>query len=89
MLRQYGNMSSATVLFVLEHMQQQLRTAHLVHGRANGHPRGPLSGVAMAFGPGLVVEVSRLTYVPPLPPLAAAEQLAHRHVLEPLRDGTL
>jgi hypothetical protein len=30
----------------------------------------------MAFGPGLVVEMCRLTYVPPLPPLAPAERLA-------------
>jgi alkylresorcinol/alkylpyrone synthase len=86
-LRQYGNMSSATILFVLEHLQQQLRTTSSAHGRTNGHVRGPLSGVAMAFGPGLVVETSRLTYVPPLPPLAVAEQMAHRHTLEPVRDG--
>ena len=91
-LRQYGNMSSATILFVLEHMQQQLRSAYPAspaYGGAHGHPRGPLSGVAMAFGPGLVVELSRLTYVPPLPSLAAAEQMAHGHVLEPVRDGTV
>jgi len=86
-LRQYGNMSSATILFVLEHLQQQLRTAAPANGHTNGHLRGPLSGVAMAFGPGLVVETSRLTYVPPLPPLAAAERLAHEHVMEPVHDG--
>lgn len=87
-LRQYGNMSSATILFVLEHLQQQLRAGYPSPGSTNGHLRGSLSGVAMAFGPGLVVETSRLTYVPPLPPLAAAEQMAHEYVLEPMRDGT-
>ena len=74
------------------HLQKQLRAGYPSDGRANGHLRGPLSGplsgIAMAFGPGLGVETSRLTYVPPLPPLAAAEQMAHGHALEPLRDGT-
>ncbi|MCM2281736.1 MAG: type III polyketide synthase [Bdellovibrionaceae bacterium] len=41
-LREYGNMSSATIMFVLERL---MRTAE---------PRG--SGVAMAFGPGLTME---------------------------------
>jgi predicted naringenin-chalcone synthase len=60
-LRQYGNMSSATILFVLDHLRRQLGT---VDGAVNGPLTGPLTGVAMAFGPGLVVEMSRLTYVP-------------------------
>jgi predicted naringenin-chalcone synthase len=80
-LRQFGNMSSATILFVLEHLRCQLRErsaaqqagpfAHDEHGRSSR--RDALTGVAMAFGPGLVVELSRLTYVPPLPALAPAE----------------
>jgi predicted naringenin-chalcone synthase len=84
-LRQYGNMSSATILFVLAHMRRQLR-AEAANAGAGGSTRsGPLGGVAMAFGPGLVVEMSRLTYVPPLPSLAAAEQMAFAHNREPLR----
>ena len=43
-LNEYGNMSSATVMFVL---QRLLRTA------ATG------SGMAMAFGPGMVAETFR------------------------------
>jgi len=44
-LREYGNMSSATILFVLERM---MRTA-----------RSGASGIAMGFGPGLVAETLR------------------------------
>lgn len=44
-LRDYGNMSSATVLFVLAKMLSEPGT----HGR----------GIAMAFGPGLTVETMR------------------------------
>jgi hypothetical protein len=87
-LRQYGNMSSATILFVLEHLRRQLRepsaalnAGSLVRGEyARGGGRDSLTGVAMAFGPGLVVELSRLTYVPPLPPLAPAEHRVFGHV---------
>jgi predicted naringenin-chalcone synthase len=82
-LRQYGNMSSATILFVLDHVRQQMRAANLTGAFLSG----TLSGVAMAFGPGLVVEMSRLTYVPPLPPHSTAEQMAHNHALEPAREG--
>jgi predicted naringenin-chalcone synthase len=60
-LRRYGNMSSATILFVLEAMRQNLGR----HTAGNGHHPANLTGVAMAFGPGLVVEMGRLTYVPP------------------------
>lgn len=52
-LRRYGNLSSATILFVLEELRQQLSNGTL-----------PKTGVAMAFGPGLVVEMARLTYLP-------------------------
>jgi len=64
-LRDYGNMSSPTILFVLQRMREQLRreaTASL--------------GAAVAFGPGLVAEVARVRYVanttPELQPLGAA-----------------
>lgn len=52
-LRQFGNMSSPTILFVLEHLWADLRVEAI--GR---------DGVAMAFGPGLVTEMARLQYVP-------------------------
>lgn len=46
-LRQYGNMSSATIMFVLQRIMEEGREA------------GP--GCAMAFGPGLTVESCRFT----------------------------
>ncbi len=55
-LRQYGNLSSATIFFVLN----ELRTTF----QRNRNNQENQSGVAMAFGPGLVVEMARLTYVP-------------------------
>jgi len=54
-LRRYGNMSSPTILFVLRELLDQLRTAAC-----------PVSGIAAAFGPGLVTEMAHLTYVPPV-----------------------
>ncbi|MBE7553326.1 MAG: type III polyketide synthase [Anaerolineales bacterium] len=59
-LRRYGNLSSATIFFVLEELRQKWRQ----------HPDIPeqLTGVAMAFGPGLVMEMARLAYIPPLTP---------------------
>ncbi|SED97750.1 Predicted naringenin-chalcone synthase [Rhizobiales bacterium GAS191] len=48
-LRRYGNMSSATVMFVLQALMQQA-------------PSGA-SGCAMAFGPGLVAETMRFRAV--------------------------
>lgn len=54
-LRRYGNMSSPTILFVLREMRERLRQR--VHEQ-------PAAGVAMAFGPGLVIEMARLSYVP-------------------------
>lgn len=44
-LREYGNMSSATILFVLERMM--------------GTAQSGASGIAMSFGPGLVAETLR------------------------------
>jgi predicted naringenin-chalcone synthase len=52
-LRRYGNMSSPTILFVLRDLLDELRAA----GR-------PASGVAAAFGPGLVTEMAALSYIP-------------------------
>ncbi|WP_081824351.1 type III polyketide synthase [Paenibacillus sp. UNC451MF] len=53
-LRNYGNMSSATILFVLNEMRHELV-------RRNS---GPTSGVALAFGPGLTCEIIKITYMP-------------------------
>lgn len=55
-LRRFGNLSSATIFFVLAEMQQNLR--RVTH-------KDRLPGVAMAFGPGLVIEMAGLWYVPP------------------------
>ncbi len=49
----FGNMSSATILFVLA-----------AHARSLAHKGRPATGVAMAFGPGLTVEMALLSYVP-------------------------
>jgi len=53
-LRDYGNMSSATILFVLA-----------AHAEALAKSGQPATGVAMAFGPGLTVEMAQLSYAPP------------------------
>ena len=53
-LRDYGNMSSATVLFILERL--------LAEGADDTHLEGVGEALcAMAFGPGLTVEVGRFT----------------------------
>lgn len=54
-LRDVGNLSSATIFFVLAELRRRLRE------QPDG---GSRDGVAMAFGPGLVIEMARLTYVP-------------------------
>jgi predicted naringenin-chalcone synthase len=53
-LRDFGNLSSATLLFVLQGMRERLRE----------QGEGERSGVALAFGPGLTAELLRFTYVP-------------------------
>ncbi|WP_239619222.1 type III polyketide synthase [Cohnella mopanensis] len=53
-LREYGNMSSATILFVLARLREdQLRTNE-----------GVKDGIALAFGPGMTAEMIRFTYRP-------------------------
>ncbi|CAG7649143.1 type III polyketide synthase [Paenibacillus allorhizosphaerae] len=56
-LRDYGNMSSATILFVLDEMRRELTS------RGSGRA----SGVALAFGPGLTCELIQIDYVPTVP----------------------
>jgi predicted naringenin-chalcone synthase len=46
-LRRYGNMSSPTILFVLQRILER---------EAQGDGAPPEHGVAMAFGPGLTIE---------------------------------
>jgi len=53
-LRRFGNMSSATILFVLSEMKRELE--------ARGS--GPDDGIALAFGPGLTVEMLTFAYRP-------------------------
>ncbi len=64
-LRRYGNMSSATILFVLDDLYCRLQTGalalHDMDDDVEGNPAQ--AGVAMAFGPGLVVEMARLRFV--------------------------
>ncbi len=60
-LRRYGNMSSATILFVLDDLHCRWQTGALTLDDVNDNPAQ--AGVAMAFGPGLVVEMARLRFV--------------------------
>ncbi|MEK3721336.1 type III polyketide synthase [Paenibacillus sp. FSL H8-0034] len=53
-LRDYGNVSSATLLFVLNEMKQELKSKG----------SGPANGIALAFGPGLTAELIPITYHP-------------------------
>lgn len=52
-LRDIGNVSSATILFVMKKMREQLQE--------QGTER--VSGIALAFGPGLTAEMIKITYV--------------------------
>ncbi|WP_426446318.1 type III polyketide synthase [Paenibacillus sp. S-38] len=60
-LRDCGNLSSATIFFVLRTMREDLQS----------RGSGPAAGTAMAFGPGLTAELVRLTYLPAEVPAAA------------------
>ncbi len=53
-LRNYGNMSSATILFVLDAMRQELESCK----------KEETSGIALAFGPGLTCEMIQINYLP-------------------------
>lgn len=77
-LRQYGNLSSATILFVLAEIQRALTAEGSVNKSSQQESH---AGVAMAFGPGLVIEMARLEYVMPVTKAPAisnnAASLAH------------
>ena len=51
-LRQYGNMSSATILFVMEEMKKNLQQSN----------EQEAEGIALAFGPGLTMETVKMSY---------------------------
>ncbi|GAA4849139.1 type III polyketide synthase [Paenibacillus vulneris] len=58
-LRNYGNMSSATILFVLNAIRLELESSG----------SGPAEGVSLAFGPGLTCEIIKFSYKPSIPSL--------------------
>jgi predicted naringenin-chalcone synthase len=60
-LRRVGNLSSATILFVLDEVRRQLAEKASTADARDGMQT--YQGVAMAFGPGLVVEMARLSFV--------------------------
>jgi len=57
-LRRFGNMSSATLLFVLQSVMAQ-RANGSSESRAIGGREPPANGMAMAFGPGMAAESFR------------------------------
>jgi predicted naringenin-chalcone synthase len=68
-LHAFGNLSSATILFVLDELRQRLQQ--------EGSAGKKVEGVAMAFGPGLTIEMARLSYVPP-----GAGEIDHESTVE-------
>lgn len=56
-LRKYGNMSSATILFVLHAMRQELESR-------GARRTNRTDGIALAFGPGLTCEMIQFKYLP-------------------------
>lgn len=69
-LRQYGNMSSATILFVLQSMLEQIQDEET----ADPEALRPRSGIAIGFGPGLHAELLELTYQPGIQPVSVVRQ---------------
>ncbi|WP_284646604.1 type III polyketide synthase [Paenibacillus silviterrae] len=65
-LRHYGNLSSATIFYVLQEMRREL--AELDAGRREG--------LALAFGPGLQAELMRFAYRPAVGEEGAMEEEA-------------
>ena len=70
-LRHYGNLSSATIFFVLQELRRTLP-------QSSAQKRSQ-AGVAMAFGPGLVIEMARLRYVAPTVTAAPVADQGDRH----------
>jgi len=70
-LRNYGNMSSATILFVLQAIRQEQDASQSgitksVPMDASQEARDSQRGIALAFGPGLSCEMIQIHYVPQL-----------------------
>lgn len=87
-LRRYGNLSSATILFVLEELSRTLRQDSTTAPRpTNGQVQPPPAGIAMAFGPGLVIEMARLSYIVEPQQRRARNYLSSIVVAEPLPNG--
>ncbi|MGN7761909.1 type III polyketide synthase [Paenibacillus sp. 22594] len=63
-LRNAGNLSSVTIMFVLNAMRLNMIS----------QIKAPTEGVAMAFGPGLTAELMRFAYVPAYSPSSVEEQ---------------
>ena len=59
-LRHYGNMSSPTILFVMDHLLEKTDAAHapLTHAPLTHAPltHAPLKGLSLGFGPGVTLE---------------------------------
>ena len=53
-LKRYGNMSSPTVLFILEEFKQAISKS------TKPHPKTPQHALVIAFGPGMVAEIALL-----------------------------
>nr|WP_063761693.1 type III polyketide synthase [Paenibacillus tyrfis] len=68
-LRNYGNVSSATILFVLDEYRRELTPA-----RTDTHP---ICGIALAFGPGLTAELIEVDYFPNGIPLGAGVGISY------------
>ncbi|GAB6989323.1 type III polyketide synthase [Paenibacillus pini] len=66
-LRSFGNVSSATILFVMQQMRQDLVERKL----------SSAEGIALAFGPGLTSELMKFTFMPSTSPQEAELQHVH------------
>lgn len=81
-LQQYGNLSSATILFVLEELGRTLQQE-----RNTNATEQPMAGVAMAFGPGLVIEMARVTYMSVAQPALTTSPRAVMMPQAPISNG--
>jgi predicted naringenin-chalcone synthase len=78
-LRNYGNVSSATVLFVLRHILEQDNDADGPASAGSGRI------CSMAFGPGLTVETALMTKLRQAPAAALSQHAArHERLQEPV-----
>jgi predicted naringenin-chalcone synthase len=87
-LRNFGNMSSATVLFVLKHILElpasDVATDDAGTSPGVAHGPGAERICSMAFGPGLTVETALFTRLAAPPPAAAQRQESAAEPADPL-----